>query len=144
MSSTGVLSSILVCIWLAILAGCGGSSNVDCTEKLTSISIDPASATLDHLATPPANSKQFQAFNSTPDRERPGCVYPAVVSPLSNVTWTVSDPVNVTLATTNSGGLIHYVTATCVGRTDGPAILTGTVDGTEGAKVSNTASLTCQ
>src|SRR3954469_3616622 len=74
---------------LLLLAGCGGS---DCSS--TAINISPPSASADHSASPPANANQFFAFPVIPS----GCSTIATAAALRNVTWSVSDPINVNIS----------------------------------------------
>ncbi len=121
----------------ATLAGCHAVVNGG-TCRYESLAVSPATATADHAAIPPGNGQQFLAFGRGLTA---GCA--AVQSNLPNVTWTVSDAVNVTIsnaADTTSG------VATCKAATAGPVTVTATLpaDKNSGLMVSGTGSLTCR
>ncbi len=86
------------------------------------LAISPATTSVSH--TPPGNQVQFTATEQTP----PGCR--GVPLPVIGATWSVSDPVNVTI--TNSG------LATCVAATNGEVTVTAT-----SGSLTGTARLTC-
>ena len=121
-------------LYLLLLAGCGGGS--DCSAFL-SVNVSPASGNADHSASPPANAKQFLAFGAV----GPGCVTTAAA--LTNVTWSVSDPVNVSID--NTSLTATYGTATCLNHTAGPVTITATLPATKnnGKTLTGTATLTC-
>ena len=124
------VASAMLCF---VLAGCGGNTNNRCF--IGSITVSPGSATVDHTAAPPGNTQQFAAFaGSVPQ----GCV--VAQSNLTNVIWSVSDPVNVSIGSTPgpSNGL-----ATCNAATAGAVTVTGTLNQTDFAPVKATATLTC-
>ncbi len=86
------------------------------------MSMSPSQATADHNAAPPANTVQF-SVGPTPQA---GCAEPALVY---LPTLTSSDTINVSLPSPG--------TATCIGTTTVPAILTDT-------RSNATAQLTCK
>lgn len=116
-----------------VLLGCGGKSATMC--KINSINVSPATAIINHAAAPPANSQHFAAFIAS---ERSGCAF--ILSNLPNATWSVSDPVNVSIANPPDPS---FGTATCKGAAAGAITVTATVPAGDGTNVSNTASLTC-
>ena len=113
------------------IAGCGGSTPV-C--KLTSSSMSPGSAVVNHNAAAPANTQQFAAFDTS---TVPGCAHS--LSSLTTATWSVSDTTNVSISNVHDA---TYGVATCKGATAGAATVTATVPVGDGTNVSNTASLT--
>ena len=117
---------------LLTLAGCGG--NHVC--KISTINVSPNSATINHAAAPPGNTQQFDAFQTSAPS---GCAF--AQSNLTTVTWTVSDPVNVSIGATSQDP--NFGKATCKNATAGPVTVTGTVPAGDGTNVVNTASLTC-
>jgi hypothetical protein len=117
------------------LSGCGGNSMAsDC--RITAINVTPATASADHAAPAPANTQHFDAFIAavTPS----SCVF--ITGNLSTVTWTVSDSMNVSISNVQGP---TYGTATCKGATVGAVTVTATRTESDGTKVSDTASLTC-
>jgi hypothetical protein len=114
------------------LAGCGGNNN---RCFIGSITVSPGAATVDHAAAPPGNTQQFAAFAASAPQ---GCA--VAQSNLTNVIWSVSDPVNVSIGGTPgpSNGL-----ATCKAATAGAVTVTGTLNQTDLAAVKATATLTC-
>ena len=129
---TAVLSAVSILPCLA-LTGCGGKSATEC--RILLINLDPGSATVNHAAAPPGNTKQFLAFVGS---EPSGCSF--AQSNLTTVVWSVSDPVNASIS--NVQGLTYGV-ATCKAATAGTVIVTGTLSQTNFRDVSSTASLTC-
>ncbi len=115
-----------------ILTGCGGSPKPICA--MTAFNVSPNTATISHAAVPPGNTQHFAAFETAATT---GCAFP--LSNLTTVTWTVSDPVNVSIsnATADNGA------ATCHAATAGAVTVTGTAPAGNGANITNTASLTC-
>ena len=114
------------------VAGCGGSTPV-C--KLTTISVSPASAVVDHNAAAPGSTQHFDAFDAT---STPGCAH--TLSNLTNATWSVFDTINVSISNVHDA---TYGIATCHGATGGAVTITATVPVGDGTNVTNTASLTC-
>src|SRR2546423_10359065 len=85
--------------------------------RLNALSVVPSSTTADHVATAPGNQVQFFATGTVPN----GCTSTACVN-CYRQTWTVSDPVNVSISNNaNDNG-----TATCKGATNGPITVTAT------------------
>ena len=127
------LQRLVPCFLFVVLLGCGGKSATRC--KINSINVSPAAATVNHTAAPPANTQHFDAFIAS---EPSGCVF--ILSNLPNATWSVSDPVNVSIANPPDPA---FGTATCKAATAGAVTVTATVPAGDGTNVSNTASLTC-
>jgi hypothetical protein len=114
-----------------IATGCGQQN---C--RLTAISVGPPNATADHAAAP-GNQVQFFAAAIAPN----GCMSAACVN-CSGQTWTVSDPVNVSI----SNNAIDNGTAVCKGATNGAATVTATVPAGNGStrNITGTAALICR
>jgi hypothetical protein len=126
-------ASLVLLLLASGLAGCGGTTTPKCGD-IVQITVTPETATVDHTAAPPANSQQFRAFDVPPA----GCS--PRISSLSSATWSVSDPVNVSVS--NVVGPTYGV-ATCKAATAGAVTLTAVVPATAGGNVSATAALTC-
>ena len=117
-----------------ISAGCG-NANQNC--NLTALSVTPPRATADHTVAASGNQVQFFAGPVTPKV----CATAACVNCWGQ-TWTVSDPVNVSISNNaNDNG-----TATCLGATNGAVTVTATaqVAGKSTQTVTGTATLTCK
>ena len=127
------LHRLVPCFLFVVLLGCGGKSATVC--KINSINVSPATATVNHTAAPPGNTQHFDAFIAS---EPSGCSF--ILSNLSNATWSVSDPVNVSIANPPDPA---FGTATCKAATAGAITVTATVPAGDGTNVSNAASLTC-
>jgi hypothetical protein len=128
-----IIGSIVSLLVFAGLLGCGGSTNNRCF--IGSITVSPGSAIADHAAAPPGNMQQFVAFaGSVPQ----GCE--VVQGNLTNVIWSVSDPVNVSIGSTPGPS---FGTATCKAATAGAITVTGTLNQADFAPVKATATLTC-
>lgn len=115
-----------------IATGCGEQN---C--RLTGLSVGPTNATADHAAAAPGNQVQFFASASVPK----GCTHTACVNCYGQ-TWTVSDPVNVSISNNaNDNG-----TAVCKGTTNGAATVTATAPAGTGSTqtVTGTARLICK
>lgn len=113
-------------MFLPLFLSCGDKKN--CSLRIT---VDPASTTVDHTAAPPGNSAQFTALGSFPS----GCPLPPI--PALKITWSVSDPADVTLTTNTPGG--SQVTATCVNASGSSVTVTGSVS----SDIKGTAKLKC-
>jgi hypothetical protein len=123
--------SILGCV---AVSSCGGTaSNDPC--KILSIDVSPSSATVDHTAPPPGNTQHFDAFIG---KVPPGCSF--ITGNIFDATWTVSDSTNVSISNAQDSTRGN---ATCKGATAGAVTVTATKTESDGAKVSNTALLTC-
>ncbi len=84
------------------------------------VSVSPNTATADHTAAQPGNQQQFVAFNSFPIKQ--GC--PAITAAiLNNVTWSTSDPGNVSIS--NTQGPTCGV-ATCINSVSSAVTITAT------------------
>jgi hypothetical protein len=131
-----LLGSLIIA---ASLAGCGsGNSMQNCT--VTSLTIAPPTATANHLAAPPGNEAFFSGLNNLTTLP-PGCVSPGAGAEPRRVdlTWTSSDPVNVSVGNTP----VDNGVATCNHATSGPVTITATGPNAINATISGTASLTC-
>ena len=115
------------------IAGCGTSN--ECS--FGSLSVSPRTATADHAAPPPGNSQRFLAFGGDLPS---GCA--AVTSNLMNVTWSVSDPVNVTISNAQDS---TFGTATCIASTPTSVTVTATLPAgkNNGSQVAGEAALAC-
>ena len=120
------------------LTGCGGKIQAsNCT--VTGIKVTPATATADHTAAAPMNSQHFTAF---PIFGPAGsCIALNTAVALNNVTWSVSDPVNVTISNVQGP---DYGTATCKNATAAPATITAAGTLPNGSPASATATLGCK
>ncbi len=120
---------------IALATACG-DENQGC--HWIALTVTPPSATADHTATAPGNQAQFAANGVISS----GCVVPACVNCTQGVTWSVSDPMNVSLSPVDGQSVVN---ATCMGATNGAVTVTATVPITSGSSqtVSGTASLTC-
>ncbi|SRR5579859_1734290 len=132
-SRHSLIASIMGLLLPAALIGCGGKSAIICT--INSISVSPATATVNHLAAPPGNTQQFSAFQASAPS---GCSFQ--LSNLRTATWSVSDPVNVSISNVQDN---TYGVATCKNATPGAVTVTATVPAGNGTNVTSTASLTC-
>ena len=124
----------LVVAAVLISAACGGIRQ-NC--NLTALLVSPSSSIVDHAVSAPGNRVQFFAGPVTKGQ----CAIVACVNCWGQ-TWTVSDPVNVSISNdaTDNG------TATCLGATNGAVTITATapVSGKSAQTVTGTATLTCQ
>ena len=116
------------------MSGCGGNtSNDPC--RILSIEVSPSGATVDHTAAPPGNTQHFDAFIG---KVPPGCSF--ITGNLFNAVWSVSDTTNVSVSNAQDSTRGNAI---CKGATAGAATVTATFTESDGSKVSNTASLTC-
>jgi len=100
--------------------------------------VSPNTATADHTAAQPGNQQQFVAFNSFPIKR--GC--PAITAAiLNNVTWSTSDPGNVSIS--NTQGPTCGV-ATCINSVSSAVTITAAQPRQGGSTFTGTASLTCK
>jgi len=115
----------------SVLASCGN----DCAAG--SLNVSPQNAVADHSAASPGNSDAFLAFSSGMPG---GCS--AAASNLNNVTWSVSDPTDVSISNSPDN---TFGTATCINATAGPVTITATLPASlnDGKAVSGTATLSC-
>ena len=104
---------------------------------ITGMNVFPTATTLNHNAAAPANSQHFDAFETSAPA---GCN--VTLASLQNVTWTVSDPVNVSISNSHDQLNVNYGTATCVNAAASPITVTATAP-SNGSNVSATATLTC-
>jgi len=126
--ASGFFAAVLVSV------GCGDSQqNCD----LTALLISPTKATADHAVSAPGNHVQFFAGPVVKGQ----CALVACVNCWGQ-TWTVSDPINVSISNdANDNG-----TATCMGATNGAVTITATapVAGKSTQTITGTATLTCK
>ena len=125
----------LLLAFCTAVAGCGGSANSNSVCAITAIKVFPATATVDHTATPPASSQHFDAFETSASN---GCSFQ--LSALQNATWTVSDSLDASIGNQQN---VNYGTATCINAAPSPITVTATVPSGNGTNVSATAALTC-
>jgi hypothetical protein len=78
------------------------------------VSVSPNTATADHTAAPPDNQQQFFAFNSFPIKQGCAAITAAI---LNNVTWSTSDPGDVSISNTQGS---TYGVATCINAVGSP------------------------
>ncbi len=117
-----------------LLTGCAAVAP-NCTGTST-YTANPSSATLDHMAAPPANQQQFFAEAVTTYPEGCHVPVPAVIPAPFYTTWTSSDPVNAPIDSTF--GPTTDGVATCKGPTTVPVTLTAVSVG------NATATLICK
>ena len=115
------LSLVLPC---ALLAGCG-SALPGCNITAT---INPSSATADHLAAVPGNQVQFALASTETGSNCP-------LAPNNIGSWSTSDPGNTKINA--ASGL-----ATCLATTSSPAIISNS--STVAGRPFTTATLSCQ
>src|SRR5205814_9004124 len=85
-----------VCVGLVLIGAFGCGDAADCGP--VGVSVSPNTATANHTAAQPGNQQQFVAFNSFPIKQG----YPAITAAiLDNVTWSTSDPGNVSISNTH-------------------------------------------
>jgi hypothetical protein len=123
----------------ASLTGCGSGSLMNCTA--TSLTVDPPTATADHLAASPGNQVQFSGFNNLGSLPSSCHAIPLTVALRTDLKWTSSDPVNVTIGSTQG---VDYGLATCKNPTVGPVTITATGPNAANATISGSAMLTCK
>lgn len=125
-----------VCIGLVLIVavGCGGAAN--CGP--VGVSVSPNTATADHTAAPPGNQQQFFASNSFPIKQGCAAITAAI---LNNVTWSTSDPGDVSISNTQGS---TYGVATCINAVSSPVTITATQPRQGGGTFVGTASLTCK
>jgi len=118
---------------ILLSVGCG-STTPNC--NLSALSVTPTIAAADHTLAAPGDKIQFFAG---PVGAK-GCAAAACVNCWGQ-TWTVSDPVNVSIS--NDAG--DNGTATCLGATNGAVTVTATapVASKSTQTVTGTATLTC-
>jgi len=80
----------------------------------------------------------MQHFDAFIGSVTPGCAF--ITGNLFNAVWSVSDTANVSVSNTQDSTRGN---ATCKSATAGAVTVTATFTETDGSKVSNTASLTC-
>jgi hypothetical protein len=134
-----LLRIVLAALTVAtITSGCGGRTT-DCT--VTSLKLQPSTASADHLAVSPGNKVQFLGFDNLTTLPA-GCFTVAVLqAPRSDLKWVSSDPVNVSVGNTQN---VDYGLATCNNSTSSPVTITATGPNSTNATISGTATLTCK
>jgi len=121
-----------VCVGLVLIGAFGCGDAADCGP--VGVSVSPNTATADQ----PGNQQQFVAFNSFPIKR--GC--PAITAAiLNNVTWSTSDPGNVSIS--NTQGPTCGV-ATCINSVSSAVTITAAQPRQGGSTFTGTASLTCK
>jgi hypothetical protein len=129
-----LILSLFLCLAM-FNTGCGGTAPPDCTVAVR-LAVAPQTATADHLAAPPGNKITFVGADVPPD----GC--PPTPGPIRlDLKWSVSDPVNVTIDSTQG---VNNGTATCVNATPAPVTVTATGTNRLGTTISGTATLSCR
>ena len=120
----------------AVLLGCSGNPQLSCTGSVQ-IAVNPASATISHTATPPANQVQFVATARPTAPE--GCPIPQWIAIVYG-TWSNPDPTDITISSANDS---TNGTAVCKLPTNGAVTLTGTFTQMVSTPVTKTVQLTC-
>jgi hypothetical protein len=129
------LPFLLLFLFIAGSAGCGGHSSPDCSVALA-LAVAPPTATADHLAAAPGNKISFVASDQPPA----GC--PPQPSPLRlDLKWSVSDSTNVSIGNTPN---VDYGVATCINATPTPVTVTASGPNGLGATITGTATITCK
>lgn len=130
-------STLSVLLAATVLATACGDEKQTC--KWVALNLTPPSASANHTAASPNNEAQFAA-NAAPSS---GCLVPECINCTPGVTWTVSDPVNVSISPVENQSV---AIATCMGATASPVAITATAPASTGTTetVSGTATLTCQ
>jgi hypothetical protein len=125
----------LLLFLIAFSVSCGSSSPPNCALAMA-LDVAPPTATADHLAASPGNQIQFVAADHTPA----GC--PPTPAPLrTDLKWTVSDPINVTIGNTQG---VDYGLAKCINATAGAVTVTASGLNIQNATITGTATLTCK
>ena len=121
---------------LSAALGCGGvGSSNQCF--VTAIKVFPQTATVDHTATPPANSQVFNAFQTGAPS---GCAF--TQANLQTAVWSVSDTVNASISNSHDQSNINFGRATCI-KAASSITVTATVPSGNGSNVTANATLTC-
>jgi len=130
-------SITLVSLFVAAALMCVACGNTQENCEFSGLSVTPSSGTADHALSAPGNQMQFAAAPVTKGQ----CAAGACVNCWGQ-TWTVSDPVNVSI----SNESVDNGIATCLGKTNGAVTVTATapVASKSTKTVSGTATLTCQ
>lgn len=135
------MKNATVILFMATLwfVGCGGSANSSTACSITTIKVSPGTATVDHAASAPGNTQNFDAFQTAASS---GCNF--TQASLQNATWSVSDPVNASISNSHDQLNANYGTATCINAAPAPITITATVpSGNGSSNVSSAATLTC-
>ncbi len=140
-AGAAMIRIVLLCSGAALLTGCaGGPSNVSSQKQqvcVIELMVNPQSATADHTAKLPANQVEFAAFYG-PTAEST-CKPPTAL--ITSATWTTSDPTDVQVNSVPGAG---NGTATCLGPTSSPAILTASYTPIGGTTQTANATLSCK
>lgn len=130
---------LLIATFVAVTAiGCGSGSTADIAETLT---ITPATATVNHAVFAPDNSQTFKASDKWTCNHAP-CPSAGTPNPLVNltVTWGDSDNVNTQLLANPDGSAV----VTCLNPTNGPVTIQANAPAQfSTATLVATATLTC-
>ena len=95
----------LLLLMISATVGCGGTSTLNCS--MTGINVSPQNASTGHTA--PSNVQHFDGFAIAPA----GCNSVAITAArLTNITWSTSDPVRVSIS--NEQGLVAAAKVTRV------------------------------
>jgi len=129
------LAALLFVSFCCALAGCGGRTSTTAC-KITGINVGPQNAVADHAAASPGNQQQFLAFQTSAP---PGCAFQ--LSNLTTATWSVSDPVAVSISSVQGP---DYGKATCMTTTATPVTVTATVPAGDGTNVIGTTTMSCK
>jgi len=119
----------------SLLSGCA-AVGTDACAGTTTYTVTPTTATLDHMAAPPANQQQFTATSVTTYPKGCSIAIPAYVLAPFQTTWSSSDTVNAPIDSTF--GQATNGVATCKGATTMPVTLTALSEG------NVTATLICK
>ncbi len=133
----GLFIGILVA--LVVVCGCGAPSSQSCGYSFV-VTVSPASATVNHAATPPGNQVQF--IGTAVPTAPPGCPIPAVEA-LVYATWSNPDPTDIQISSADNS---TNGTAVCMSSTNGAVTLTGTFSSVPGnaGNITKSVQLTCE
>lgn len=127
---------LLLAVLMAVCgAGCGGTSPPDCSVAVA-LAVAPQTATADHSAAPPGNQISFVGLDMPP-----ASCPPTPGAPRLDLTWSVSDPGNVTIGNTQG---VDYGVATCKNATASPVTVTATGTNKLKMPITGKAMLTCK
>jgi len=131
MSSRKNPMGMLTFATILFVTGCGSNNSSDC--KVVGLNVTPASSSVDHTATPPANSQQLASSFLFGGQ----AVCTANAAALVNSTWTASDP-----ALHFSAPQGSQVNATCSASVANPVTITAT--SVADPTLKGQATLTCK
>lgn len=118
-----------------LLSGCAAVGTDACVGT-TTYTVTPTTATLDHMAAPPANQQQFIAASVTTYPKGCSIAIPEFVPSPYQTTWMSSDTINASIDSTF--GQTTNGVATCKSATAVPVTLTALSEG------NVTATLICK